>query len=270
MYWKGIPFELSSNQIAERVSLALESIPKIVIDSPPDYTSTISTVIVSIIAGLIPAAIAIWTFKRNADNTRKERASQEDFLVKERAAQHDFLQTERLAQQESLAQDREIQLLISKQSFNMQVLSANRQAWINSLRDYSAEFVAAAHQAISDTVDYAFNVNFGNKINDTGARESNFIAREAIRIRMNNSLGMVRLLSTKINMMLNPLEDDFENVSGVFGRILNLNSNALKKVIDDGVVYEGLFPELNLATNDFTRIIQCILKKEWERVKLGV
>lgn len=270
MDWKGIPFEFRSNPVAEHFTLALESIPKIVFDSPPDYTSTISTVVVSIIAGLIPATIAVWTFKRNADNTRRERASQEEFLVKERAAQHEFLQTERLAQQEQVGQDRELQLQISKQNFNMQVLSANRQAWINSLRDSSAEFVAAAHQSISDTVSYSLTVNTGSKLLGDDAKNNNYIAIESLRIKMNESLGKVRLLTTKINMMLNPVESEFEDVSEVFKRIFTLNSNAIKKGIDEGVVHDDLFNDLNSATNDFTIIIQGILKKEWERVKLGI
>lgn len=150
MAWQGIPFRfpLETNDF---ISIALNHIPKILMESTTDYKGLWLTAGAALAGGIIPAAIAGITFWQNTRLVRAERALQQTFLETEREKQQSFLKTEREEQQTflvderkaqlaSLAEDRDAQLAIAKSNFNMQVLSVNRQAWINSFRDLIAEY----------------------------------------------------------------------------------------------------------------------------------
>ncbi|WP_133623010.1 hypothetical protein [Erwinia sp. LJJL01] len=157
MAWHGIPFLYTHDAATETLNVAFKTLPKIFIESPPDYTNVIITGIVSLVAGIIPASIAVWTFKRNAENMKAEREHQQEFLREDRERQQLFLEADRNKQQESFEQDRKTQIEIAKTNFDMQVLSGNRQSWINSLRDVVAEYTVAAPSLIEATNQFRMN-----------------------------------------------------------------------------------------------------------------
>lgn len=119
MAWQGIPFPLSESVLSATI-LNVEKIPKVVIDSGFGWDSVIG----SFIAGLIPAFIAWYSIKKNLSALEKDRENQ----------------------QKSFDKDRNAQLDIAAKNLNAQVLSGNRQQWINSLRDTTAEYLGAVHQ----------------------------------------------------------------------------------------------------------------------------
>ncbi|CAI0824459.1 Uncharacterised protein [Serratia proteamaculans] len=281
MNWQGIPFKFLSADPADTVNLALQSIPRIIVDSPTDYTSPIVTGVVSLIAGIIPAGIAIWTFKRNATNTKVERGKQEDFLTNERAEQQKFLQKERAAQIASTEKDRQTQLLIAKQNFDMQVLSVNRQQWINNLRDLLAEYMAMIPLLLDAKFKYLNKNAHYQKVYEQGERSPESYGLEIYRdglnsrnLELHESIAFFdelktqeRLLIAKVKMMLNPKEkwySDFEfqtnKVLVNYSSFSDLDMDKYKEKLN---VQEQCIESILILTQE-------LLKYEWERVKKGV
>lgn len=278
MDWKGIPFKFNSEPVVDHVRLALDSLPKIIVDSPTDYMPTVLTALVSLAAGLIPAGIAVWTFRCNAENMKSERAAQEEFLKNERELQHKFLENERSAQQISLEKDRETQLLIARQNFNMQVLSANRQAWIIALRDYSAEYIVSANDMVHVSIKYSIAAKYLKTFDakDLGNEKVLKVYNEAVvsleeKAKLMNELSAkVRLQSSKIKMMLNPSEPAYKKVSDIFSRILEENYAAALNAENENSRAEEIFSNVRVSTDELLGVIQSVLKDEWVRVKSGL
>lgn len=279
MDWQGIPYKFISEDTASTVNLALQSIPKIIVDTPTDYTSPFITGVVSLNAGVIPAGIAIWTFKRNATNTKMERERQEAFLTNERAKQQEFLKEERAAQIASTEKDREIQLRISKKQFDMQVLSANRQAWIGQLRELLSEYVSIAPNLLDNKLKLLNKGRYYRKTVDiylAASKEEKLLIKESYDQASNeldewtesvNALELkVRLLIAKIKMMLNPSEIYYNKIIFCFAEITILYNEVNEPDLDK-------YKENNVRLHDnVDRIIsisQELFKYEWERVKRG-
>ncbi|MCA1952049.1 MAG: hypothetical protein LDL25_05030 [Hyphomicrobiales bacterium] len=134
---------------------------------------------------------------------------------------------------------------IAKFQFRANVLSVNRQKWIETMRDLVAslnsQFLAAA--AIRETLD-----------GPTGT----IIARDPELFNRVESL--LRTVS-KIELMLNPLERDHRELNAL-----------MKEGIDHlrapppGHTIEAQIEEIS---NGITHLSQEILKREWIRVKRG-
>lgn len=281
MSWQGIPFKFLSADPVDTVNLALQSIPRIIVDSPTDYTSPIVTGIVSLIAGIIPACIAIWTFKRNSHNTKLEREAQEVFLINERAEQQRFLKEERLSQINSTEKDRETQLVIAKQNFDMQVLSANRQAWINLLRDLIAEYVAISPELLSKKHDQLNKEKYYNEIAKIYTSCSTVEEFQNIKPAHDHASAEItksideftnlnvreRKLIAKLNMMINPNEEFYADLNNQFKKV-KLEYLGLKDIDLDN--YTLAHVRLNTCLDVIINISQRMLKNEWDRVKQGV
>lgn len=272
MAWKGVPFIFDQSPSTNDLIIALSRIPKIVIDSPPDYTNLAVTALVSLVAGLFPALIAVWTFKRNAENVKTEREKQLEFLREDREKQ-----------QESLKQDRETQMLVAERNFNMQVLSGNRQSWINSLRDIVAEYTVEAPGLVDATHQYRMLTLYIKTFHDEIEEKSPYSKTDVFKngyekavkeldtvlISMNLRNDRVSLLSSKISMMLNPKEEEYILIQRIFERIRKINSDLV--VSDKGNdLFSKLFEESLSLMSDLITFSQKVLKREWERVKEGV
>lgn len=272
MAWQGIPFLLNNEKIEDTVRVALNSIPKIVIESPPDYTNAWITAGVSILAGLIPATIAVWTFKRNAENMKKEREHQQEFL-----------RDDRQKQQDSFEQDRKIQIEIAKTNFNMQVLSGNRQEWINSLREVVSEYASLAPRVVDMCCSYKIQKDCVNafikqvEVNHPYSVTDEFKLKfkdEKLELysrseKLNSLGGRASFLQEKIKMMLNPKESEYREVIRLF-TVLS-KSKALLSTADDALeVYNIEYKNILDSISSLTTIMQAIFKREWERVKSGV
>ncbi|MBI5476081.1 MAG: hypothetical protein HY964_05015 [Ignavibacteriales bacterium] len=132
---------------------------------------------------------------------------------------------------------------IARLQFRATALSANRQSWINTLRDSISEMQQLA------SITYVENsLATDNKTKNSADPEA-----------FSNALRKMDFLYYKIQLLLNPIEDDHNKlIDLVFklkGEVLKSNDEQLQK-------YSSL-------QDDITKLSQSILKREWKRVKKG-
>ena len=280
MAWLGVPFKFLTDN-SESLTLAINSLPNLVLKSDPDYTSAIITGVVSLVAGIIPAGIAIFTFLRNSKIIKQERVEQQAFLKAEREEQQQFLKEERAAHAASMEADRITQELIAKRNFDMQVLSANRQAWINKLRELLAEYMAHAPDCL--TMQFEFinsKIHFQSvskkkqQIDNIGghneALNASFISaseRLSKSIKnLNDHRVKEKLLTGQIKLMLNPEEKWYGTLSEIFFNV-SMAWNSLDVLEDE--VYLSKIAEVRYQIDACLDCSQELLKYEWNRVKIG-
>lgn len=134
---------------------------------------------------------------------------------------------------------------IARIQFKANVLSVNRQKWIETLRDLVAslnsQFLAAA--AIRPTVEEPTGI---------------VIARDPeLFKRVENLLRTV----SKIELLLNPLEQDHQQLKAL-----------MMKGVDQlrsPPPGQGIEERIEAITRDITQVAQAVLKREWVRVKRG-
>lgn len=280
MAWQGIPFRLVT-EAADSLSLAVSRLPDLVLKTDPDYTTVFISGVVALVTGLVPAGMAIYTFSKNSKIIKEERLAQQVFLIAERKEQQSFLKNERDAQAESMEKDRETQKEIAERNFNKEVLSVNRQAWINHLREQLSEYMALMPELVrvkfeqciyfkehSDTLQLSQNqFAFSDDVKKAKERllESGPKLIEALSV-LNDKLEKNRLLTANIKLMLNPSEEWYPQITAVFTAV-DICLNSLSK--PDQNLYET---NLLVILNKRDELINCaqkLLKYEWERVKKG-
>lgn len=286
MAWQGIPFRVPL-ETNEFLTLALNSIPKMTmkLETDPDYKGLMLTAGAALVGGIIPAIIAGLTFWINSRNVKRERKEQERFLSNERGAQQQFLKDERIAQGESLDADREAQLAIATKNFNMQVLSANRQAWINDVRSTVSEFLSLLDVCLMANFDARFKggefERYSNLLKNTSltgeyAEQYKYILERSNQIneaieqnhaKLDEVRSRIKFLENKIKLLLNP----HERLSKLIIRRIELLRGLvwhLKKADVD--LSRQLRSDVESIEIKLVRNLQKCLKKEWERVKDGV
>ncbi|EPX9372897.1 hypothetical protein ACW6B4_001350 [Yersinia ruckeri] len=65
MFWQGISFAFSSGDISSTMHLAIDQVPKLILDSEFSWGSAFVTIFGSFIAGFIPALISLKAIKSN-------------------------------------------------------------------------------------------------------------------------------------------------------------------------------------------------------------
>jgi hypothetical protein len=124
---------------------------------------------------------------------------------------------------------------MSERTISSQVISVNRQDWINTLRDNVSQFVA-----IMFTLSLATEADMNTK---------EFFEKTEI-------LFAIRF---KLKLLINPKEDDHQKLDALIG-------DALRNVIAPEKERAKLRPLSDLR-DDIMIVSQNILKREWERVK---
>jgi len=123
-----------------------------------------------------------------------------------------------------------VQLIIAKAQIRSTVLSANRQRWIDQLRELISEIITGVPELLThaemNTIDTAAGIE------------------KSVRIQFCRS---------KLALMLNPLEEDHV-------RLLHLVDKAIDMMSKPDSPNPLLFDEI-------TKLSQKILKQEWIRVK---
>ncbi|AQT88742.1 hypothetical protein OQ853_06520 [Enterobacter roggenkampii] len=269
MAWQGIPFRVPFD-VNEYISVALNSIPKITVESSTDYWGVALTAGAALVGGIIPAWIAKRTFRENAALLKSEREEQQKFLTTERTRQQEFLIEERLEQSKSLEADRQIQVTIAERNFNMQVLSANRQAWISTLRDLISEFSVQAYikfdcqsnaeiyRSYADSFD-PNDISVADK--RKSAKEKHAKALDDVEVERRK----LELLLNKIELMLNPDEQISKDIILSMYTLRSLGGEFRK-----GKDFTPLFDELRQQTQLLIKQSQQCFKAEWVRVKQGL
>lgn len=280
MAWQGVPFKFLIDN-SQSLNLAIRNLPELVLKTDPDYTSAIITGVVSLVAGVIPASIAIFTFFKNSKIIKNERIEQQAFLKAEHEEQQQFLKEERAAHAASMEADRNTQELIAKRSFDMQVLSANRQAWINKLRELLAEYMSHAPDCL--TMQFEFinsKVHFqsisqkknhfdGIGVQNDALDESFFSASDRLSKsikNLNDHRVKEGLITGHIKLMLNPREKWYGTLSEIFSNI-SITWNSLNAL--DEEVYLRKIAEMRQQIDSCLACSQELLKYEWSRVKKG-
>jgi len=279
MNWQGIPFKFLTEQ-TESLNLAVQALPDLVLKSDPDYTAAFITGLVSLIAGLIPAGIAIYTFSKNTKLIKQERVEQQRFLKEEREEQQKFLKEERATQAASMEADRATQKEIAEKNFNMQVLSANRQAWINRVRELLAEYMSIAPDFLTAQFEFINSRNHFeaqckkktlvfNGIVDQTSKDAYAEARDRLGnsiSKLNETRQKEKLLTSTIQLMLNPQEKWYRKLTTIFMEV-RVIYNSLT-TLEQKVYLE----KINALSDEVEKCLACsqeLLKYEWERVKKG-
>jgi hypothetical protein len=138
-----------------------------------------------------------------------------------------------------------ITLKVSKRQFNANVLSANRQKWIETLRDMVAELISLLTAAL--VIKSAWQSKW-----DKGhgpLRENAALLQKLERIV---------LAQSKIRLLLNPTEADHQQLSRAI-------DTAIKRLQAE----ESLDSDTEADIETITTLAQTILKREWRRVKRG-
>lgn len=134
---------------------------------------------------------------------------------------------------------------IARTEFNANVLSANRQRWIETLRDLVASL--SSQLLASATIRHTVQEPTGLVI----ARDPELLRR------------VENLLRTvfKIELMLNPLEHDHQQLRSLMkAGVEQLRSPSLERSLEE---------HIENVSGDIIQLSQGILKREWVRVKRG-
>ena len=135
---------------------------------------------------------------------------------------------------------------IAQLELNKSVKSANRQQWINTLRDCLSEYLASLE---------TYKVKFEN------AKKNN----EAVTFKKNENYAYeIRRIGIKIELMLNPEENKSENLLYTIFALSSL-------VVSDKVDFhsEEYLNQYGKLLQQLMDTAKSILKEEWERVKKG-
>lgn len=275
MAWQGVPFRVPFD-LNEYISIGLNSIPKIILESSTDYWGLLLTAGAALAGGIIPALIAWRTFNQNSKLLKSERKLQHDFLIGERGRQEDFLNKQMAEQNKSLEADRQTQITVAEKNFNMQVLSANRQAWINTFRDLISEYCVETNKNLTElseqqlmniqynSYDAAYK-KFPENLEAKRLYEKALSELASAQKTLEDTQYSIDRIKYKIILMINPNEDEANT-------IMQIMKSMRVKIATFGreqESYENIYHGIYKDTEALISITHKLLKKEWERVKKG-
>jgi hypothetical protein len=138
-----------------------------------------------------------------------------------------------------------VTLAVARRQFSANVLSANRQKWIETLRDMLAELISLMVAVLVVKAGWKGKWDKG-----LGA-----IAADPTLL---SKLERIVLVQWKVRLLLNPTEKDhqelYQAIEAAFARIQS---------------EESADSDMDADIQKITRLGQAILKREWERVKRG-
>lgn len=138
-----------------------------------------------------------------------------------------------------------VTLKVSRRQFSANVLSANRQKWIETLRDMVAELISllAAALVIKSAWQSKWDKGRGPLREDAPLLQK---------------LERIVLAQSKIRLLLNPTEADHQ-------KLYRAIDTAIKRLQAE----ESLDSDTEADIEAITTLAQTVLKREWRRVKRG-
>ena len=138
-----------------------------------------------------------------------------------------------------------VTLRVARRQFNATVLSTNRQKWIETLRDMVAELMSllVSSLVVRSAWKSKWDKGHGPLREDTA---------------LLNKLERIVLTQSKIRLLLNPTDVDHQQLD----RAIN---TAIKRLQDE----KSLDSDTEADIETITTLAQAILRREWQRVKLG-
>lgn len=240
MSWLGIPYPLSETTFLDSGILSVSKVPEISVNTGFGWDNVVGTILAAFVGALIPALIAFYSIRKNDLYSEKQRQQQK----------------------EDLEASINTQLEVSSLSFNAQVLSNNRQGWINNLRNLTAEFVSLCEDFISSR--YFFHKAY-RKLDRFSAHDE--VTRE-YRDRTYEIKRQIIKTKTNIELMLNPNELTSKSIFVAMNRIVSvINEDDFKHTLfkKHGESWET-YDKTKFA---FIKVMKRCLKTEWKRVKNG-
>jgi hypothetical protein len=139
-----------------------------------------------------------------------------------------------------------VTLMVAKRQFSANVLSTNRQKWIDALREALAEMISLLVAAL------VVKSNWRDAWE--GGRAP--LANDAALL---DKVQRLVLAQSKIHLLINPNEADHQQLcTAIDGALLRLRSEHSED------------SETEADIQLITRLAQKILKREWQRVKRGI
>lgn len=146
--------------------------------------------------------------------------------------------------------------LSGKKRIGIEVLSKNRQEWINDLRKKVSEFTSLTEKASLDITQKKMTTKYD--INDQ---------QEIIEIIFN-----LMIIRDYLILLLNPNEENskliYANIRNILALIQAFN-NMDRQSLFEGVAYRYA-QNIIVEIEKLTKNTQLVLKTEWERVKKGI
>ncbi|KTS74245.1 hypothetical protein [Pantoea stewartii] len=239
MAWQGIPFPFKDSVISDNVLLTLSRLSELKIDSGFGWDNFSGTIVGAVIGAAIPAFIAFYTIKQNNKAGEEQRAQQVIELEKAR----------------------ETQLEISKRTFNAQVISANRQNWINDLRDSIVNFSSLAESHMFFRRAFYIEHKASRWNNGTQAQADIYFEKQLA------TEAELRQEYFKIKLMLNSNE---LTPRAMLKLILVVMVCSTRKELSETPKHlNSVDAELMELIESLLKVTQRCLKAEWKRVKAG-
>lgn len=138
-----------------------------------------------------------------------------------------------------------VTLSVARRQINASVLSANRQKWIETLREMLAELISLLVAVVVVKARWRDNWNGG-------------MGALAAEPGLLTKLERIVLVQWKIRLLINPLEADHRELYRTI-------ESTLERLKAEG----SSDAETSADIEQITRLAQSILKREWERVKKG-
>lgn len=139
-----------------------------------------------------------------------------------------------------------VTLAVARRQFNANVLSANRQRWMESLRDLVSELIS---QVVAVMVVKKRRNDSWNEDPGTAAEDPELLRR----------IERMVLIHWKIRLLLNPAKPPHEQLS-----------RELEAILERLKEREVSQQDTRMSVERITRLAQTILLGEWDRVKKGV
>ena len=139
-----------------------------------------------------------------------------------------------------------VTLTVAKRQINANVLSANRQKWIESLRDAISELIGLLVTALVVKSGWHEQWEGGRGILNKNAALLDKVERMVFT-------------ESKIRLLINPTEPDHQ-------RLLAAIETALARLRSEKADDGGTEKDIQIIT----QLAQAILKREWQRVKRGI
>ena len=138
-----------------------------------------------------------------------------------------------------------IALAVARRQFNANVISSNRQKWIETLRDALSELIALISGALVVKSKWKENWDRGR-----GAMNSD----PALLKKFEH----IVLAMSKVRLLINPTEPDHR-------RLYETIADAAERLRAEQSMDEETLRDIEVIA----ALAQAILKREWQRVKLG-
>lgn len=135
---------------------------------------------------------------------------------------------------------------IAERQFKIEVLSRNRQEWINRLREEIANFSSAALllTLVSPPDSEDFNME-----------------------QFHDCIRAVELPASRVKLMLNVSEEDHKELDELINDLIQ-NTEFIENAKSEKEL-DQLFEQMEARRDRLMTIAPAILKREWERVKRG-